>query len=354
MKSPYGLNGRAGQRLRSARCARDRLKQRCSAAIPTFECAGATSFIRFTDFDVKHYGIFAPVLLDALLLLAVFLPTEHTFSMPLIDYAVWRCAIPRGASAAIVKQTKITCICAVETIHSALEENIRMMKRFVERFLATCVFCAGANAASYNAVSDFSIKSNPNGVWSYIDANQLLVTPSTGFGLSGWILPLVGFGNEGIVQNITGATLTWQPFGPPTPAAVVPTDHLYFSTGINNTVLRFTAPASASYLISGDFLGIDTVPVAHNVAVLVNGKLYLLLGASPTYYPERSVQYRSNSQWRGHRRFRQLRKFQYFTRLWSCDGSSGQHHQRGTAHRWSGDQCRQFRRFPRHCAGNVC
>ena len=122
-------------------------------------------------------------------------------------------------------------------------------------FTAGLFFCAAAaNAASYNAVSDFSIiKGNPNGVWSYIDANALLAIPSIGFGLSGWILPVGGFGNEGVVQNITGATLTWQPLGPLFPAAIVPIDHLYLSTSINNTVLRFTAPASGTYMITGGF-----------------------------------------------------------------------------------------------------
>ncbi len=149
-----------------------------------------------------------------------------------------------------------------------------MPKCFAEAlFAASLLFCiSAANAGSYNAVSDFSVKSNPNGVWSYVDANALLVSTGTGLGLSGWLTPVLGFGNEGVFQNITGASLTWPPNSlPGLPVAIVPTDHLYLSTSINNTVLRFNAPASGTYMITGDFLGIDTVPVAHNVAVLVNG-----------------------------------------------------------------------------------
>jgi len=124
------------------------------------------------------------------------------------------------------------------------------------------------SAAVYSAVNDFSLNGNPNGPWSYLDNDALLAESVVGTGavsgLIAWANPVIpNFGSEGVGENISGSTFL--------ASFVVPTDHLYYSTATNNVTVRFTVPSSGSYSVAGDFLGIDTAQISHNVAILVNG-----------------------------------------------------------------------------------
>jgi uncharacterized protein (TIGR03437 family) len=131
-------------------------------------------------------------------------------------------------------------------------------------------FCA--HAATYSAVNDLSLSGNPNGVWSYLVSNVLMSTPYTGTGalagFIGWSNGLPDPNGVGVLKNGTGGSVTI--IG----GLVLPTDHLFLNAEIGNLAVRFTAPVTAGYSVSGDFIGLVSVAPgeeAHDVAVLVNG-----------------------------------------------------------------------------------
>jgi hypothetical protein len=110
----------------------------------------------------------------------------------------------------------------------------------------------------YDAVRDFSIISNPNGVWSYgwmsplgSSLNLYTVTDTTAVsGMSFWeetfaTPPVVG-------HNDTSNTICWRTVcDPPTYLVVHP--------GFNNevTVVRWTAPSSGRFRVQGAVAGLD-------------------------------------------------------------------------------------------------
>jgi hypothetical protein len=123
----------------------------------------------------------------------------------------------------------------------------------------------------YSAVDQFSLNSNPNGPWSYIDSTEPLLPLIGGvgiLGLIGWISPVVTVtAREGIWKNTTGATLVPPAFT----NLVMPPDHLLMGSFGSKLTLRFAAPSAGTYTITGDFLGIDTAQTPHPVSVLING-----------------------------------------------------------------------------------
>jgi PEP-CTERM motif len=128
-----------------------------------------------------------------------------------------------------------------------------------------------AQAATYNAVNDFSIANNPNGVWSYLYNHgtttnllpQTVVGPDTIYWWNGGSQP-----NSAIIlKNVTCCTVI-------DGFVVIPTDHLDMDPqSLSYVDLRFTAPTASSYSITGDFLGIDLFEVAHPVEITVNGTI---------------------------------------------------------------------------------
>jgi len=142
--------------------------------------------------------------------------------------------------------------------------------------------CAGAAHANpiYDAVTDFSLASNPNGAWSYgygvggasFTAYDSTTTTCAGItGLSCWYssaenasnLPAVGI-------NTTGQTLV-------SGTVDIPTDVLFMhptalNTGGGNafdTVTRFTAQTAADYAFSGSFQVDDVNDNPNGVTVSV-------------------------------------------------------------------------------------
>ncbi len=126
--------------------------------------------------------------------------------------------------------------------------------------------------ADYDAARDFSISSNPNGVWSYgwlaslgSPLNLYTVTDSTTFsGLSAWLEtgmtmyapPLVG-------HNDTQATLCYLSF-------CVPPAYLQLHPGVNNevSVVRWTAPTSGTFFLEGAARGLDLYTSTSFLALL--------------------------------------------------------------------------------------
>jgi uncharacterized protein (TIGR03437 family) len=123
----------------------------------------------------------------------------------------------------------------------------------------------------YSAVAQYSLNSNPNGPWSYLDSTQTL-SPYVGgtgiVGLFGWVSPVsTGGAKEGIWKNITASTLN----PPAYPNLLLPPDHLFLGSFVSKLTVRFTAPSAGAFTVTGDFLGVDTGQLSHPVSVLVNG-----------------------------------------------------------------------------------
>lgn len=126
----------------------------------------------------------------------------------------------------------------------------------------------------YDASADYSSKSNPNGVWSYgwtqsLGATLNLFPNQTPVsGMYVWTSTCCGSqtGPPGDGYNETGASIT-------VGTVTVPAKTLWFSPGPQdqNSVIRWTAPASGTYQIKAVFWGDDFVgPTSTSVAVLHN------------------------------------------------------------------------------------
>lgn len=120
-----------------------------------------------------------------------------------------------------------------------------------------------AAAATYNAVSDFSLVSNPNGAWSY-GANSGTAGAFAAFTNSSanpasfdyWLnQPFsAGFPNyfPFVAKNVTGSTFT------NSTGLAVPTDVLYMAPGINLlSIVQFTAQGAGQHTFTGEFLGLQ-------------------------------------------------------------------------------------------------
>ncbi len=119
---------------------------------------------------------------------------------------------------------------------------------------------------SYDAVNNFSINQNPNGVWSYgysagRGATFNLDTNSTpGQSIESWS---AGSNGPYVYHNKSGTTQTYA-------SITQPPDLLNLDPSFSqqNSIVRWTAPAAGNYRISGRFQGIDSTTT--DVAVLKN------------------------------------------------------------------------------------
>lgn len=129
--------------------------------------------------------------------------------------------------------------------------------------------CLGKDAWADDIAASFSATSNPNGPWSYGTYTEstssfvLFTTNGTSCaGLPFWAasgdFPIVEANNTGSTQSCGTVT--------------VPTDtldlHPYNGAGIDADV-RWTAPASGTYLINGNFSSLDSTTTADQI--LLNG-----------------------------------------------------------------------------------
>jgi hypothetical protein len=114
----------------------------------------------------------------------------------------------------------------------------------------------------YDAVRDFSIISNPNGVWSYgweaslgAALNLYTVTDVTSVpGISAWLATGTFLRNPPLVaHNDTTSVIC------PLSAFCVPPEYLDLHPGINNevSVVRWTAPSSGRFRVQGAVAGLD-------------------------------------------------------------------------------------------------
>jgi hypothetical protein len=136
--------------------------------------------------------------------------------------------------------------------------------------VACLAFSCGAQASSYNAVTDFSLASNPNGAWSYLVSGTLLGNPTSNnpsfVGLDYWWNGQAIPNSSIVAWNSTGSTQTYSS------TVVLPPNVLLLDVELNaNVDVRFTAPATGAYSITGYFLGVDTSERSHSVTILDNG-----------------------------------------------------------------------------------
>ena len=145
------------------------------------------------------------------------------------------------------------------------------------------------NNADYDAVRDFSIQSNPNGVWSYgweatlgEPLNPYTLTDTTTVpGMSVWYKSGADWGDGWPVlgRNDTTKRICWR-------TVCIPPAYLLLHPGRSgeSSVLRWTAPSTAKFLIEGAFMGLDFVgPTTTDVHVLMNSKKSLLSGPITSY-----------------------------------------------------------------------
>jgi PEP-CTERM motif len=163
-----------------------------------------------------------------------------------------------------------------------------MRKSFLVAVLAIALPMS-AQAASYNAVTDFSLTGNPNGVWSYgygvggTNFTPMNTTSTTCVGFSGTScfsdggsLPIVG-------KNVTGAPLTIAG------TATIPTNVLWMHPGNADnldSILRFTTPAAGEYNLAGAFSRLDFTGDGNGVVVSIfdNGTQEFTSLLSPPVY----------------------------------------------------------------------
>jgi hypothetical protein len=139
----------------------------------------------------------------------------------------------------------------------------------------------------YDAVKDFSITANPNGVWTYGWTSSLgspltpyTVTDTSSVpGTSFWQArngdaPELAHNDTGVL--ICASTSTW----------CIPPNDLLLHPGPNGeySVVRWTAPSSGTIMITGVFEGLDRVgPTSTDVHVLHNSSRSLLRGPINSY-----------------------------------------------------------------------
>src|SRR5437588_2675412 len=139
----------------------------------------------------------------------------------------------------------------------------------------------------YDAVQDFSIISNPNGVWSYgwqsslgSPLNLYTVTDTTSIsGMSAWLESGTYFANPPYVaHNATSNVICVSTF-------CVPPTCLHLHPGPNNevTVVRWTAPSSGAFRVQGAVAGLDHAPTTTRFYEVVNSNRILLSAPIDSY-----------------------------------------------------------------------
>jgi hypothetical protein len=127
-------------------------------------------------------------------------------------------------------------------------------------------------ATHYDLVKDFSIKANPNGVWTYMDSAPLKYASRTYGGVSkldNWSNDLQGSNFVNILRNETGAPVILDGGN-----LTLPTNYLYMNSqdNINGVTERFQAPVAGSYEVKGNFMGLDTHQPRSGIYIKLNGK----------------------------------------------------------------------------------
>ena len=152
---------------------------------------------------------------------------------------------------------------------------VLLVQHFGEEVKATTI---------YNVVNDFSLSSNPNGQWSYMQDTgsgpQSLTYSSSNLpvlgGLNVWWSDQAVPNSVVVCQNRVGATLIIE-------SMVYPPNLLLLDPESDTVIVRWTAPESGTWDVSGLFQGIDVNEQPHSVEILKN---YDTLVLAPTTMSE--------------------------------------------------------------------
>jgi hypothetical protein len=169
-------------------------------------------------------------------------------------------------------------------------KNCKLQTRLVFLRAALVVLLSGSQIATagsvYDAVTDFSIASNPNGAWSYLydtgTGPQLLTQAVANFGAPGVNTWSNGLGIPDSVHtfnNTTTSTVTL------VGTVVLPPNLLGMDPEIQKAdITRWTAPSAGTWSISGLFQAIDIFAKSHTVEVLENSSTMLLAPTTISSY----------------------------------------------------------------------
>jgi hypothetical protein len=160
--------------------------------------------------------------------------------------------------------------------------------------LGLLALAVSSSATTFDAFTDFQIASNSStNTWSYwsdgttnlTNYNSMIVlmpTPSLdcGFGTSCWFNAA---DNSVILQNATGSVANFLDGG------AAPNGLLTYYPRLSTSVIRFTAPSSGTYSISGDFNTLSSSPSPTQFAVVLNGTTFLDDSSSLGSFPFSSV-----------------------------------------------------------------
>jgi hypothetical protein len=148
-----------------------------------------------------------------------------------------------------------------------------MITKLIAKHATLCVAIAALSATAhasttYDAVRDFSIKANPNGVWSYQDSANLAYAHRKYqgvLGLENWSDDLPREQGVMIARNKTGAPVTLN-----NGTLTIPTNYLLLDPEHNTpgAIVTFTAPVAGTYTAKGDFLGLDTDGARYTHAII--------------------------------------------------------------------------------------
>jgi hypothetical protein len=155
-------------------------------------------------------------------------------------------------------------------------------------FAAAAALIAGAaQATTYDVAADFS-SSSSTGIWSYgTGVTGTSFTPYTNFnpgclgaGSACWQTATPVDLVPAVIANLSGSTINFS-------TVVLPTDVLLLHPGPDtDSIVRFTAPVSGHYDISGFYELLDTSPTGVNAIIAANGVViasFLLTGPGATH-----------------------------------------------------------------------
>jgi hypothetical protein len=133
---------------------------------------------------------------------------------------------------------------------------------------------ASAANTTYNAVKQFSIKANPNQVWSYLYSGGILPDATN---KANGVKGLIGWSNDGSYPSFVGVTANRTGMTQITNDGLVyyPTNYLELD-GQSDSLgadVRFTAPSAGVYHITGNFEGCNLDEQTHPVVVEINKKV---------------------------------------------------------------------------------
>lgn len=152
------------------------------------------------------------------------------------------------------------------------------LSHFFTSATALWLTAAATSAVVYNPATDFSLASNPNGVWTYgysltLGGSLTLFDQHgtySGTPLQYW-MHNIWLNDPNVQLNPTSNTVTnWGGNGT---YQVMAPGQLAFHPGPNGeySVVRFTAPSSGLFQLNATFMGVDDTPTSTDVHILDNG-----------------------------------------------------------------------------------